>query len=64
MAGKIIASMDSRGAWIADIKFLDTDNYADNPPIRVQGIDTNTYVSNMNRLITYLGNLRNAAPSR
>jgi hypothetical protein len=64
MAVKIIASMDSRGAWIADIKFLDTDNYADNPPIRFKGIDTNTYVSNMNRLITYLGNLRNAAPSR
>ena len=56
--------MDSRGAWITDIKFLDIDNYADNPPIRFKGIDTNTYVSNMNRLITYVGKLRNPTPGR
>ncbi len=64
VAERIIASMDSRGAWITDIKFLDTDNYADNPPTRFKGIDTDTYISNMNKLIAYLSKRRNAAQGR
>jgi len=51
---KLMASMDDRGAWITNIKFLDTDNYADNPRIEFKGIDTSTYISNMGQLINYL----------
>ena len=51
---KIIRSLDERGAWLTDIKFLDTSNYIDNPPLQFRGIDIKTYASNMTKLIQYL----------
>ena len=57
-ASKLITSLDKRGAWITEISFLDTDNYADNPPLKFRGIDTRTYVSNMYQLISYLRSIR------
>jgi PelA/Pel-15E family pectate lyase len=57
---KLMDSMDDRGAWMTNIKFLDTDNYADNPPIEFKGIDTDTYISNMGQLINYLEKLKSA----
>ncbi|MDA2925640.1 pectate lyase [Acidobacteria bacterium AH-259-G07] len=51
---KLIGSTDKRGAWVTEIKFLDTDNYADNPQIEFRGIDTQTYISNMYALINFL----------
>jgi hypothetical protein len=51
---KLISAMDSRGAWITEISFLDTLDYVDNPPTRFKGIDTRTYVSNSYQLISFL----------
>jgi PelA/Pel-15E family pectate lyase len=55
---KMISSLDKRGAWVTEIEFLDTENYADNPPLRFRGIDTATYISNMRRLMDYLKGLK------
>ncbi len=55
---KLVSSLDRRGAWITEISFLDTDNYADNPPLKFRGIDTETYISNMYTLINYLKSLK------
>jgi hypothetical protein len=55
---KLIGAMDSRGAWITDIEFLDIDNYADNPRLKFRGIDTRTYVSNMQKLMSYLSTIK------
>jgi PelA/Pel-15E family pectate lyase len=55
---RLISSLDKRGAWITEIKFLDTNNYADNPPLRFRGIDTATYISNMHKLMGYLKSLK------
>jgi hypothetical protein len=55
---KLISSLNKRGAWITEIKFLDTDNYADNPPVRFRGIDTATYISNMHKLMDHLKSLK------
>ena len=41
----ILATQEKSGAWITEIQFLDTDNYADNPPETFEGIDTGTYVA-------------------
>ncbi|MDA2925638.1 cupin domain-containing protein [Acidobacteria bacterium AH-259-G07] len=51
---EILSSLDSRGAWVTDIEFLDTLDYVDNPRTRFRGIDTRTYVSNMRKLVAYL----------
>ncbi|MGH9429293.1 MAG: pectate lyase, partial [Terriglobia bacterium] len=51
---KLISSMDSRGAWLTDIKFLDTLDYVHNPPTAFRGIDTATYVNNMYEFIDFL----------
>jgi hypothetical protein len=51
---ELAGALDSRGAWLADIEFIDTDNYVDNPPLRFRGIDTRTYVNNMFRCLAYL----------
>jgi len=53
-AGELISTMDSRGAWISEIAFLDTLDYVDNPPTRFRGIDTRTYVSNSLKLIGFM----------
>ena len=55
---KLIGAMDSRGAWITDIEFLDIDNYADNPRLKFKGIDTRTYISNMRKLMSYLKTIK------
>jgi PelA/Pel-15E family pectate lyase len=51
---KLVRSLDSRGAWLADIEVIDTDNYVDSPPFRFRGIDTRTYVRNMYRCLDFL----------
>ena len=49
----ILATQEKSGAWITEIQFLDTDNYADNPPETFEGIDTGTYVRNMYILMSH-----------
>jgi len=51
---KLIAAMDPRGAWLTDIEFIDTSDYVHNPPRKFRGIDTRTFVSNMDKLMNSL----------
>jgi PelA/Pel-15E family pectate lyase len=53
-AANLIASMDARGAWLTEIKFLDTLDYVHNPPTAFLGIDTGTYVNHMYDLINFV----------
>jgi PelA/Pel-15E family pectate lyase len=53
-ATNLIASMDARGAWLTEIKFLDILDYVHNPPTTFLGIDTGTYVNNMYELINFV----------
>ncbi len=54
----IISSLDKRGAWITDVEFLDTDDYADNPPLRFKGIETAKYVENMYKLLNSIKEIK------
>jgi hypothetical protein len=53
-ATNLIASMDARGAWLTEIKFLDTLDYVHNPPTAFLGIDTGIYANCMSALINFL----------
>ena len=54
---KLIAALDSRGAWLSTITIS---NYAnpcsEKPKRKIEGISTRTFQSNMQTLINYLSN--------
>jgi PelA/Pel-15E family pectate lyase len=55
---KLIDSLDARGAWVTDISIP---NYQDtiNGAVRItKGIDTATFIRNMNTFLNYLRNLK------
>ena len=54
---KIIEAMDMRGAWVQEITITDFEDVVHNPPRRLEGISTGSFISNMNHLINYLGNM-------
>ena len=50
----IVDGLDNRGAWVTEIKFLDTLDWIHNSPQSFRGIDTRTYISNMKKLMAFL----------
>lgn len=54
---KILSSMDARGAWIEQLSIPDFTDVVHNPPRKIQGIGTATYIRNMTTLADYLKNL-------
>ena len=56
---KIIEAMDKRGAWVEEITIPDFDDVVSNPPRKLKGISTGTYIRNMRILTNYLKSIKN-----
>ncbi|MCE5250645.1 pectate lyase [bacterium] len=56
--GKLISSMDARGAWVEKLNEPDFIDLIHNPRKEFMGINTATYIRNMETFINYLENLK------
>jgi PelA/Pel-15E family pectate lyase len=55
---KIISGMDKRGIWVEEISIPNYKDLVHNSPKKLQGINTRTYIRNMQLMINYLKNLK------
>ena len=54
----IISSLDSRGAWVQEIRIPDYIDVVNNPRRTLQGIQTRTFIRNMQTMTDYLRNIK------
>ena len=55
---KIISARDKRGIWVEEISIPNYKDLVHNSPKKLQGINTRTYIRNMQSMINYLKNLK------